>query len=717
MDVVRYAESEGFERDSDKPHIWRYRDYLIESFNNDVPYDQFVTEQIAGDELEPPTLRSLTATGFLRLMQFDDEPADRLQAKYDILADIVQVTGEAFLGMSLGCARCHDHKKDPISQKDYYSFMAFFHGMNDYGPSRNKPFIWLPADKRAELLQKQTDRLAELDTQIAPLTKLVLDWVATHRPNANLAQHENVLFDSEAPGTHSWRFSQATPPPEWKSENFSAKAWDNPSSIRPDSAVWMRAQFGLDKTSKDSWVEFEHSGETEVFVNGAPVFPIVVLPSGRHAFELGKQARLHTGMNTVALRTKAQEKVPRVRVLAGKPALESALEIVRKAKDEEKAQINAVAKTDLLTTIKQKRDAWTTEATRVHGTPISATTETTLNPAPLTIHRRGNPNVPGDPVEPAFPTALRGAGLPSAAVIQPIGNRSSGRRTALARWMTDPANPLLARVAVNRIWQHHFGRGIVPSSNDFGRLGEMPSHPELLDWLASTFIGNGWSMKSIHKLVMTSAAYQRSSSSSQAGSAKDPENNLLWRYPMRRLTAEELRDSILSMAGILQTKTFGSPVYPPLPRAVLETQSRPGAGWPVQTSLESARRSVYVHVKRSLSVPMLADHDQAATDTPCAMRFVSTVPTQALGMINSDFMNEHAQRFADRIQREAGPSQEKQIALGLRLALQRDPTPAETTLCLTTLERFQSDFNLPPSKAMQRIALLMLNLNEFLYLD
>ncbi len=221
----------------------------------------------------------------------------------------------------------------------------------------------------------------------------------------------------------------------------------------------------------------------------------------------------------------------------------------------------------------------------------------------------------------------------------------------------------------------------------------------------------------MHRLLMTSTAYQQASTSNDAGLSKDPENKLLWRFPARRLIAEEIRDSVLSMAGILKSDLYGPPVHPPLPQAVLQTQSRPGAGWPLETARNSARRSVYVHVKRSLSVPILGDHDQAATDTPCAMRFVSTVPTQALGMINSDFMNEHAQMFADRLQREAGADPQNQIQRGLQLTLQREPKREELAVCQKTFEKFQTEFQLPPSKALQRISLMMLNLNEFFYLD
>jgi hypothetical protein len=245
----------------------------------------------------------------------------------------------------------------------------------------------------------------------------------------------------------------------------------------------------------------------------------------------------------------------------------------------------------------------------------------------------------------------------------------------------------------------------------------MPTHPELLDYLAQTFIEKGWSFKAMHRLLMTSEAYQMSSAGTQESLGTDPENLLFWRFPMRRLTAEELRDSILSVSGVLLPKMFGPPVHPPLPQAVLETQSVPGRNWPVEKDEDTARRSIYVHVKRTLSVPLLADHDQAPTDTPCAVRFVSTVSTQALGLLNSEFMEKQSKLFAERLRREAGDNVLAQIRRGLQLVLQRPPEEKEVALCRQTCERLKNELNLSDETALQRFALIALNLNEFIYLD
>ncbi len=258
---------------------------------------------------------------------------------------------------------------------------------------------------------------------------------------------------------------------------------------------------------------------------------------------------------------------------------------------------------------------------------------------------RGNPNLRGDAVEPGVPAVL--------ADRSPAFAPGSGKRRALADWLTDPRNPRTARACVNRLWQYHFGRGIVPTSNDFGGLGEPPSHPELLDWLAAEFMDGGWSIKRIHRLIVLSSTYRMSSHGSTKGLAVDPSNRWMWRFPMRRLTAEEIRDAILSVSGTLNLKAGGPSIFPPIPREVLAGQSVPGQGWKTSPPAEASRRSVYVHIKRSLLVPILAVHDAADTDTSCPVRYTTTVPTQALGFLNGEFSNEQAAHLALRVRREA----------------------------------------------------------------
>ena len=239
---------------------------------------------------------------------------------------------------------------------------------------------------------------------------------------------------------------------------------------------------------------------------------------------------------------------------------------------------------------------------------------------------------------------------------------SSGRRSALAKWLTQPNHPLTTRVIVNRVWQYHFGRGIVATASDYGRLGEKPTHPESLDYLARDFVKNGWSIKKLHRLILTSNAYRMSSRPDPSALARDPENDLFWRFNPRRLSAEELRDSILAVSGNLNLKMGGPSIHPTIPKEVLAGQSIPGNGWDLKCPPEErARRSVYVHIKRSLLVPILAQFDHADTDASCPVRFTTTVPTQALGLLNDAFSNEQAGTFARRLRREASDGLEAQV--------------------------------------------------------
>jgi hypothetical protein len=721
MDVVRYAESEGFERDNEKPHIWRYRDYLIDAFNSDLPYDRMIVEQLAGDEIPSPTLQSLTATGFLRLMQWDDEPSDRLQAKYDLLADNVQMASEAFLGMTMGCARCHDHKKDPITQKDYYSFMSFFHGLRDYGATRNNPRMWAPEADREKLNREHTQRLAAMDSKHHRQLKLLLDWLSKASPAPS--SNATVLVAARGGAENAWQHTAKEPPYNWRAESFVPADWSLSDTTPADAGakVWMRAKFGLSEIPGEFHLNLEYEGETEVFLNGNPLLQGRNLPRGSRTLELTQNFKrlLHTGANVLAVRTVAAKPgtLPKVSLHAGLSPVGQAEKLLRGPKKSDRAELNSAAGCDLVAELKNATPSWMAEAARPIGTPVSAAVEDGPTPAPLAVHRRGSPQNLGDPVEPAYPVVLMAKGAPQQPVPATSTKNSSGRRLALANWLTQPDHPLVSRVAVNRIWQHHFGRGLVPTPNDFGRLGELPTHPELLDYLARTFVEKGWSFKEMHRLLLTSQAYQMSSFGTQESLSKDPENLLFWRFPMRRLTAEELRDSILSVSGVLLPKMYGPPVHPPLPRAVLETQSVPGRNWPVETEEETARRSIYVHVKRTLQVPLLSDHDQAPTDTPCAVRFVSTVSTQALGLLNSEFMERQSQLFAARLRREAGTDRLAQIRHGLHLVLQRPPRDEEVALCRKTCERLGTELQLSDETALQRFALIALNLNEFIYLD
>ena len=589
LDLVRYAETNGYERDGPKAEAWRYRDYVIGAFNDDTPYDQFIREQLAGDELPEVTTESLIATGYQRMGIWDDEPADPDQAYYDGLDDVVSTTSSVFLGMTVGCARCHDHKIDPIPQKDYYRMLAFFH--NTLNNIQQRQF------------KKSPYTLNTL--------RVIADEAEKATHAAEKAKHETQLKQLEQ------RVSEF--------EKIIAKQFSNPEK-----------EDAKDRRTRESLYRKK-----------------------------------------------------RAEVL-----------------DESQLEDYVVAK-ESLTELKRKRLPGLTSALSMRENGREAPDTHVLI--------RGNAHAKGDLVQPGYPSVLgfRDPIIPPA----PEGVESSGRRLVLANWITSPENPLTARVIANRIWYFHFGRGIVRSPSNFGQNGDQPTHPELLDHLATVMIRQGWSMKAFHKTVMLSKTYQMSSQGSEKGLAEDPTNNLFWRFEMRRLTAEEVRDSILNVSGELNLKMRGPSIYTDIPQEVLATASRPDNAWGRSPEKERSRRSVYVYVKRSLHEPMLKAFDSADTDSTCAVRFATTVPTQSLTMLNSEFVNLNALRFAERLRREAGDDKKKQIELGLSLVLNRTPSNAEVSDGLAMMKDIQSKADLADSQALDRFCLMALNLNEFVYLD
>lgn len=582
LDLVRYAETNGYERDGPKPYAWRYRDYVIRSFNADKPYDQFIREQLAGDELPGWNPDAIIATGYYRLGLWDDEAADPLLARYDELDDFVTTTSQVFLGLTLNCVRCHEHKIDPIPHADYYRFLAFFTDINRYSNDRN------------------TRSMSNL-TDITPPEQ-------RKRYEAELVQREAQMQQLRQKMTQI--------------EN---------DAIRKMPAEDQRASEGPER-------EAVLKRQLKKFLSP---------PQDQEYFALKRELE--------QLQRQPQ------------PERELALSV------------------------------------------------NNCNPRPpaTTVLLRGNPRAPGAKVEPGFPSVL---GVPDPELPEVGPNaRTSGRRTILANWIASPNNPLTARVLVNRLWQYHFGRGIVASSNDFGKFGTGPTHPELLDWLASTFIEGGWKLKSMHRLIMLSNAYQMASTANPQGLKVDPANHLLWRFSMRRLTAEEVRDSILAVSGRLYRKAGGPSVYPVIPREVLAGQSIPGSGWGQSPPHEANRRSVYVHVKRSLQVPILATHDQADTDASCPVRYTTTVATQALGMLNGQFTNDQAAAFAQRLTQEAPNDLPAQVRRAIRLTTGRVPTAEEVQKDVAFAQQMQT--RLGDQEGLRVYCLMILNTNEFVYLD
>ena len=587
LDLVRYAETNSYERDGEKPFVWRYRDYVIRSFNEDKPYDQFVKEQIAGDELQQVTADSIIATGYYRLGIWQDEPVDAQQELFEDLDDLVRTTGEVYLGMTVGCARCHDHKLDPIPQTDYYGMLAFFRNVQRLG------------DRSHESVLAASVRTLGTDDIVERFERLVREHKEATDENRKELGKLDVRIKADLVGVEN---------DEWQAE---------------------QTRIEIAKT------------------------------------RIGKILTEDDFARYVALTTERDQ-----------------LRQFRPPGDEQALCV------------------------KEHGRAAP----------PTHVLIRGNAHVPGDVVEPHFPSVLS---PPAPRINSPAeGVESTGRRSALAEWLTSRDNPLTARVMVNRIWHYHFGRGIVRSTSDFGFQGIAPTHPELLDWLASDFMDGGWRMKRLHKLIMLSNTYQMSSQPNEQALAKDPINDRMWRFDMRRLSAEEIRDSILAVNNSLNRDTmFGPSVFVSIPEEVLAGQSRPGAGWGQSSPADRARRSVYIHVKRSLVVPMMASFDGADTDASCPIRFVTTQPTQALGMLNSDFVNEQAEVFAKYLIEAAGSDIKEQVALGLRRSVQREPTSAEIERGVKLISTLQQKYHLSPEAALKQFCVTALNLNEFMYLD
>ena len=586
LDLVRYAETDSYERDGAKPHVWRYRDYVVQSFNDDKPFDRFIVEQLAGDEIPEPTPDSIIATGYYRLGRWDDEPADPKLAFYDDLDDIITTTSQTFLGLTVNCARCHDHKIDPIPQRDYYSMVAFFQNIRRYGVRGHESVL--------DASVMEIDRPADPGTYKAAINR-----------------YENDMKDAEK---HLERIEKL---------------------IRDD----------LQDVEKE---EFQYE------MNRVPIV----------------EKRKGTILDDRQVDQYRKQFKRLQQLKANKPkGLASALCVKENLRD--------VKPTYLLT--------------------------------------RGNPHAEGEEVVPGFPSVLS----PPEAVIPeiPEGATSSGRRSVLAAWIASPSNPLTARVMVNRVWQYHFGRGIVRTSSDFGFQGSRPTHPDLLDWLAAKFVESGWSVKAMHRLIMSSATYQMSSRPNEKSYAVDPTNEKFWRFDMRRLSSEEIRDSILWANGVLnRDKMFGPSIYTDIPDAVKAGQSRPGAGWGNSTPEDKFRRSIYIHVKRSLLDPLLESFDFADTDQTCPVRFVTTQPTQALGMLNSEFLQQQAEAFAQSL-RKSADSAEKQVEIALARVTQRTPTSEEIARGLKLMESLRKENNMNDDQALRYFCLLALNLNEFIYLD
>ena len=631
LDAAGYVDTKGKDFQADRaslsPGMWRYRDYVIDSFNADKPWDRFLTEQLAGDELydwrsaeqfTPEMLETLVATGYLRtvLDATDEDISDRPADRYDTLFALIDKVSRSAVGLTLSCARCHSHKFDPIPQRDYYRFLALLAAA--YNPSD-----WIQPKKRLlyTVSPAEKERIDEHNKSVDSKVKNLTDQVEEiSKP------YQDALFET--------------------------KLEQVPSPVREDFRVAFAAKA---------------NERTEVQKDLFKKFGSTVKVSDR--------------------------------------------EILDKASAEHKNQL-AQLRRDIA---EWKDDR--TELERVQALWDGGTLPT------IRLLQRGSVESPGPAVKPGFLSVLCSADEDCLAT--PSTNRvgkTTGYRLALAEWLTDPNHPLSARVIVNRVWQHHFGTGIVATPDNFGSNGSPPSHPALLDWLAVDFVKHGWKVKRLHKQIMLSAVYRQSSSrggnpASERAAIEDPDNRLLWRMPLRRLEAEALRDSILSVGGKLDVSLGGPPVK-------LDSRSD---GLQVAAEQGAYRRSVYMTARRTWSLTFMGTFDFPNIDTTCTRRAPSATPLQSLTLMNSDFVFENAGAVARRVlDSHAGraASPESLTRSAYRLVLAREPSSEEIDLAREHLEKQQELYvqaNTSTEKALaesvESLAHMLISSNEFLYVD
>jgi hypothetical protein len=610
LDVVRYADGNGFERDEWKFSAWLYRDYVIAASNRDKPFDQFIREQLAGDELAGQDQKSterLIATGYLRLGPYDSTAplfVENAKGRDYLMSDLVSTTGSAFLGLTLACCQCHDHKYDPLLQADHFRLRAFFAALK----FRDDPPVDLPYLQREIKLRNAAlgTEIARVEKRRDPIRKRAEDRIRA-RSRLSLAAATTMLRQSFA-------------------------------TLMQVSLIRNLAKVAIRETLVTSELTAEEKKQLEP-------------------------------LNTQVEELKAKER-----------PLVSAMSVA-----------DAGAKAP-----------------------------------PTHIFAQGDITRPLDEVQPGFLSVLD----PNPARISPPASQvSTGRRTALASWIGSPDNPLTARVLVNRLWQQHFGRGIVATPNDLGYSGSRPTHPKLLDWLAVEFMGHGWSIKHIQRLILLSAAYRQVSTVDPQKQARDPDNRWLWRQNITRLEAETIRDAELAVSGKLRGEASGPPVWPHVPTEVLlanpvvlepakEMEGRL-EGWYTDPVEQTDVRTIFTIQKRSITLPLLQVLDLPESSISCGRRTVSTVAPQALQLLNSPFAIRMARAFAERVAREAGADPERRVERAVWLALSRLPTADEKKLLVGMLGRHTQVHRGGASEQAALIDLCraLLNVNEFVYMD
>ena len=666
LDLARYGETSGLEGDGAIGNAWRYRDWVIDAFNSNMPYDRFVLLQIGGGDEHSktrnnyqPDLQGLIPTGFLRLAPWDRSNLVAADVRQNYLAEVTAAVGNVFLGMSIGCARCHDHKYDPIPTRDYYRFQAFFQtvdaGKTVNVPYKNKAF----AEKAEQEIKKYEQRLKD-----GPEKK-------------SLDQIETELLEKLKAG----RAERAKTKAEFTTADLGLEMKLKPQRIFSEAE---REQY------TDLLESATRTGDAEE-KQALEVVETPFLERLKKAYESGTDPMKRFEALTIEdVRKEAEAKY------SGKSIF---------TLEEKNRHAELASKLDIF---KRRLNRWQGDVlcvTNVPGPPNGP------DIAPSRVLIRGDYRQPGEVVEPGFPTAITGKEEP--ATLETDRYRqfvTRGRRITLARWIASNENPLTARVWMNRLWQHHFGQGIIRTASDFGVNGDRPSHPELLDTLAVLFMESGWDTKAMHKLMLTSAAYRQAAENPAVKeSSADPENRLLWKFNRRRLEAEAIRDGILEVSGRLNPERGGPSVFPPLPDDLADFARYGRTGglmWESNEKEEDARRrSIYIFQRRSLPLPMMASFDAPVFSESCERRSSTTTPLQALNMLNGYLVNEEAEHLAARLEKEAGPKKADQIRRAFELVLNRPPSATE-------LDKFASF-----DGKMDALCRVLMNSNEFLYTE
>jgi len=741
LDAARYADTNGFEKDLPRS-IWPYRDWVIKAFNEDKKFDQFTIEQLAGDLLPNPTLDQRVATGFLRNSMLNQEGGvDPEQFRVEGLIDRVDAVGKAFLGLTVNCAQCHNHKFDPIAQKEYFQFYAFLN--NDDEPEIEVPDARV-TKKREEISAKIAKIEDDLIAQTPDLPKRIAEWESSMRydegqwtplMDADIFAAFGVKFDKLEDGSFIAKGDNST------SNNYKITArttlknitgfrlelLSDPNLPRGGPGRAPDGSFYVTEFAVDAAPASQPSATAKIALTNAtadferPDFPVKNVIDGdlktHWSSEAGPGRRNQdrkmvfatqqplgidggTVLN-IQLTQKFDDSIKPGNVMpnigrfrisvttAAAPKADPLPTNVRKIlaipagkrTQEQQRQVFSFYRT----TVAAWSDANKQADELMKDWPYGVTTMAlSARPVPRETHifKRGDWKRPGDAVTPGTP-----------AVLPPLPADAPRNRLGLAQWIVDKNNPLTARVIVNRIWQQYFGAGLVATPEDFGARCDLPSHPALLDWLAREFIESGWSIKHIHRLIVNSATYRQSSKVTPKLQEADPTNRWLARAPRLRVEAEAIRDIALAASGLLSPKIGGPSVYPPIPDGVLSLGYGAQMPWPTATGEDRYRRAMYTFWKRSVPYPSMVIFDQPNGDFSCTRRIRSNTPLQALTTLNDQMFMEAAQALALRVFKEGGASDGEKMAYAFRLCTGRKPEQTEVKQLLSLLADQQNYFN------------------------